>query len=330
MNWNRLIPLIKQARCKSKRSYFSLFIDLAICYVEKYNYVEYFAYNFAENRSRDYRESFVCVYRHYPIITEKRGVSKEEMDFFGDKGSFIRHFSDFRHIDALDLRVDTLSSFLSFLEKHDCFFIKAPRGTGGDNVLKKCRSDFSDLSDEDLYHHLREKGFEIVEEPIKQHPEVSKLSASSVNTLRVFTARHVDGTLSVPFNVSRISVTGGTLDNASQGGAYTLLGSDGTVIYDYFTYYPEAQIFPENPLTGFVFKGFKYPFFQESVNMCLAAAERCASHWIGWDVAVTEKGPMIIEANTAPGPQLFQACNQLNNNRGRLPELEKALGISLR
>ena len=59
-------------------------------------------------------------------------------------------------------------------------------------------------------------------------------------------------------------------------------------------------MYATHPDTGFRFAGFEVPYFPE----VLAAAKNAAAHvpheLIGWDIAVTEAGPVIIEGNTVP------------------------------
>ena len=92
------------------------------------------------------------------------------------------------------------------------------------------------------------------------------------------------------------------VDNCSVGGASCVLDDEGVVNYDYFANIPIIKYYDRNIVTGFKFKGFKFPYFKESVNLCIEAAHRCKNPFIGWDVAITENGPVLIEA---------KSCSQL-------------------
>lgn len=67
-----------------------------------------------------------------------------------------------------------------------------------------------------------------------------------------------------------------------------------------------------HPETRIEFKGFQIPFWSDLKQRVLK------SHFflnkvftIGWDIAITENGPIIIEANDNWGVNLFQVVGQI-------------------
>lgn len=330
VSWSDIKPLLAQAKKRSKRSTVALLRDLYQSYKQGYTWADYFAYDFANNQEPSYRESFICVNRHYPLITKHFGLSREENDFFNDKGLFNRNFADLRGIRTLDLRQDNFASFADFIRTFPVFFAKTADGMGGTGVKRYTREAFGQRTSQEIYDLLIERKLVILEEPIKQHAELAKLSENAVNTIRVVTCRTMDGEMNVPFVASRISVTDAYVDNGSMGGAYCILDESGTVRHDYFTHLPILKEYQSNPRNGFVFKDFKFPYYREAIDLCVEASKRCKGHYIGWDVAISENGPILIEANLAPTPQLFQAINQSPDGLGRLDELEEALKVRLR
>ena len=63
-----------------------------------------------------------------------------------------------------------------------------------------------------------------------------------------------------------------------------------------------------HPNSKVVFKDFYIPFYSE----CIIEAKKLHSylyniHSIGWDIAITENGPLFIEANDAWDLSLMQA-----------------------
>lgn len=329
INWNGVIPLIKQAHQQSKRSYLSLILDLYKCGKEGYTCAEYVMYDFHRNKDQSYRDTFISVRKHYPIITKELGQNVEDTEFFDDKGLFNRNFKDIKGIDTLDLRVDELESFKKFISENPEFFIKTVDGYGGHEVKRVLRNEYPNMNDEELYRHFKNNKYYVIEQKIIQHSEMCKLSVNSVNTLRVVTMKDKDNNITAPFVISRISLTESFLDNATLGGGYCIVGKDGIIHHDYEAVNPIIRTYDKNPINGFKFKGFKFPYFQESINLCIEASKRCKGHLIGWDIAISENGPVLIEANIGPGCDFLQTYNQLDEKHGRIKEFEEGLKIKL-
>ena len=80
--------------------------------------------------------------------------------------------------------------------------------------------------------------------------------------------------------------------------------------------------FDTHPTTGVVFDGFQIPCFQEAKEMVLKAAlESDKILVVGWDVAISETGPVVIEGNRRPGFDLVQVLD----DRGRMDIARQAI-----
>ena len=63
----------------------------------------------------------------------------------------------------------------------------------------------------------------------------------------------------------------------------------------------------ENSITNIKFDGFKIPYWEEIKEMVLEAAlVNDKVNLVGWDVAISTNGPLIIEGNRGPGFDLVQ------------------------
>lgn len=70
----------------------------------------------------------------------------------------------------------------------------------------------------------------------------------------------------------------------------------------------------EHPTSHVKFEGFQIPCFEEAKQMVLKASLKSDKILVvGWDVAIFENGPVIIEENRRPGFDLVQ----VSSNRGR-------------
>ena len=56
----------------------------------------------------------------------------------------------------------------------------------------------------------------------------------------------------------------------------------------------------EHPDSKVSFEGLKVPFFKEAKKLVLDSVEKLPNKLIGWDVAITKTGPVIVEANASP------------------------------
>ena len=66
-----------------------------------------------------------------------------------------------------------------------------------------------------------------------------------------------------------------------------------------------------HPDSGVYFSGFKIPMYKEAVELVVKAHKALYGiHSIGWDVAFTIDGPILIEGNDNWAISLMQACDR--------------------
>ena len=62
-----------------------------------------------------------------------------------------------------------------------------------------------------------------------------------------------------------------------------------------------------HPDSGVIFDGYTVPLYHEALQLCLKAHSYFYGiHSIGWDIAISENGPVIIEGNDNWGIAMFQ------------------------
>jgi hypothetical protein len=49
--------------------------------------------------------------------------------------------------------------------------------------------------------------------------------------------------------------------------------------------------------TGYEFAGFEVPYFMEALDTVKTAAAILPHRLVGWDIAITEEGPVLLEGN---------------------------------
>ena len=145
----------------------------------------------------------------------------------------------------------------------------------------------------------------------------------SVNTLRMFTFLKDDKAYFLQA-VLKIG-NGGVVDNFSSGGMYTYVNDDGIVFVKAID--QADNIFDVHPISKTPIVGFKVPMFDEAVELvkeCAHVVPQVA--YIGWDVAIGENGPEIIEGNAYPG--VFQIKSSLSDKKeGLIPKYNEIMNI---
>ncbi len=148
------------------------------------------------------------------------------------------------------------------------------------------------------------------QETIVQHPEMSRLFPRSVNTIRLTTLN--SGGDIVPFAaVLRMGSGEGFVDNISRGGvAVRVILPEGRLGEQGVFHKPAFHHVTAHPDTGVVFAGFRIPFFAEALALALRAHRLMYGLFsVGWDIAITPAGPLIIEGNdnwSMPGHQIME------------------------
>lgn len=148
------------------------------------------------------------------------------------------------------------------------------------------------------HRHLASTHY-IYEEEIVQHRVMAGIYPHSVNTLRIDTYRDDYGVVHPISALMRMGTGGHYVDNASSGGCFVGVDMDSGMLKCYAQRLPKkgGARFREHPDTGIAFQGFEVPLFAESVELACNAARFVPQRMVGWDVAVSIDGPILVEAN---------------------------------
>jgi hypothetical protein len=151
------------------------------------------------------------------------------------------------------------------------------------------------------------KGKCLIQERIYQHSEMNRLYPHSVNTVRLITARS-NKQIIVLSAALRAGANGNRYDNWSAGGiALGINPETGRLYRDGFFKPGFGRKVRQHPDTGVKFEDFEIPFFAEAVRLAGALHKFFYGiHSIGWDIAITNNGPVFIEGNDNWGLQTVQ------------------------
>lgn len=184
-----------------------------------------------------------------------------------------------------------------------------PRSLSGRKGIKVFES--SDSNIDAVYKQLYDLPAGIAEGFIAQHHEMRKLSINCVNTVRVVTintSENLSGIEKSKLNIIyaglRMGNGDGYVDNLHSGGMIAAVDiQTGLVTTDGVDF--NNRVFIRHPDTDTVIRGFQIPYFEELKQM-IDIAGKDIEGYFGWDIAVTETGPVIVEVNTNPGAECLQ------------------------
>lgn len=183
---------------------------------------------------------------------------------------------------------------------------------------------------EEVYKQLCEMPEGIVEGYLKQHPLMQQLSLNSVNTIRVVTAQTYDdipgvekGKVHFLYGGVRMGHGDSYVDNLHSGGMIGCIDMETGIIETDGVDFAN-RVYEKHPDTNVQIKGFQIPYFKE-VKELLQEAGKGLPGYFGWDVAITETGPVLIEANTRPGADALQTP-YIPQRQGKRYVIEKYLG----
>jgi hypothetical protein len=156
--------------------------------------------------------------------------------------------------------------------------------------------DGAEASIDDLRRRLSPR--HLLQTRISQHPVLASLHPQSINTLRLVTFNQ-DGTVVLFSAGLRMGAGGHPKDNWSAGGILVPVDPHSGVVQGEGYMKPAfGRRVSRHPDTGVVFDGFVVPEFDRAVALVRKLhAYFPAIHSIGWDVAITPDGPVLIEGN---------------------------------
>lgn len=149
----------------------------------------------------------------------------------------------------------------------------------------------------------------LVQKRLTNHADLGPLTSGALCTMRILTCREPGATPTIVFAAYRMAVGDVPADNFHFGGIIAPIdlrtGRIGpalrrrTRVLEPVTHHPD---------TGALIAGHQIPYWTESLALALRAMEAAADRMaIGWDVATTPDGPVLIEGNTVSDPDIAQA-----------------------
>lgn len=308
----------KAVAAESGRPRIFILIDMAWCsVVYQAGYLDYQEFEFWSLKPRE-RRTWITSGNANSIVVKYN--KREFREWFWDKPRFNERFREYLGREWLDLRESTAADLRAFLARNPVIMAKRIDGMSGAGVEKH---EADSVTDVDAFRaELLANQQYLVETFLTQHPVMASLSPTSVNSLRMIT--FFDGTdVHVMEAVLRMG-NGADVDNYGRGGMYTVI-DEKTGIAHYGAFDKYANTFATHPISGTPIVGFQVPLYDQ-VLKTLDTVSRIVPQipYVGWDVAIGEHGPVIIEGNYNTG--VFQMKPSLTGDKiGLLPKFRAVI-----
>jgi hypothetical protein len=203
-----------------------------------------------------------------------------------------------RNLESVAALRDALDEVVT-LSATDWIFMKLINGSLGMGAWKISRT--ARQSDTELSQMLDRLSSRDVlfQEAIVQHPDLCRLNPGCVNTIRIDTLKLRNGAPEILSALIRIGMGKSVVDNIAAGGIFVGIDLESGCLKErgFRNLQTGGKFYLAHPETKTVFGGFKVPFLGEVKRLALRAADMVPAGLLGWDVAVSTEGPLLIEGN---------------------------------
>lgn len=323
--------LKKSLNCTIKKGYsrFKLLGDMV--YSSLYygsSFVDYFNFQFYR-KNKSERKAYATMGIMYKFHKKVNDINY--IDQVDDKKQFHKNFSEFCNTPYFFTKAQSVDLIRVLKEKiGQKIVIKDPVSTGGKSVrIIEIKYENENLFldslqvEKFLTQHFQHNSIFYFEDFIKQHQEISKISPTAVNTIRIITMINNNKEPEVIGAVFRISVNC-PIDNYSVGNLAAEIDiKNGVVTAGGIRKRSSCDDYHINhPITKQPIRGFQIPQWDKVTSLALEAALIVPQvRTVGWDIAVTENDPIFIEGNS----QWNKDTWQIPAGKGKLHIIQKYL-----
>ena len=269
----------------------------AIASTFRYNIglIDYFYFRFYEKSASERSKWVGTGYKYeYDLVmnpVEERHILQNKIHFFKAYQPFIKHGMCLLE----DLEQNNAAARAVLNNPTGKIAIKDALGQCGWNVEVKPSDE---MSREELVQYMRDKGFNMVEEFVVQHPDLNHISPAGLNTVRIITQLNAKGGVDFIGPTLRMTVNS-AVDNMAMGNIAAPIDLEtgkikGKGVYQDITREPVTK----HPVTGVELIGYQIPHWEAVLELCTnAALYNTKNKSIGWDVAIRASGPSFLEGN---------------------------------
>ncbi len=298
----------KRVSKANKVSFWVVLLDIIHCGL-KYmaGYVDYEVFGFY-NLTKEQRETIITRGINNRFVSTLN--DKELANTLDNKLLFNERFNAFLKRDWVNLQEASLNEFIEFLKGKTNIIVKPIDQACGRNVEKINVEKIQDANS--LYNSLIAKKQFLVEDCIVQHHKMANIYPNAVNTLRIVTVTK-NNKVNIMFRSIRMGNDSNVVDNFNHGGLFTTIDETGIIRKPAVD--KKGNIYTCHPFTNTNLIGFEIPLFKQAIEYVKTMAISIPEvGYVGWDIAITENGPVVVEANPFPGHDIYQSKVHMNED----------------
>jgi hypothetical protein len=305
-------------RDKNKKSWFKIIKESISLYLSKKELPIYYFYNLLYRKNIKNYNDYLSLKENNVLLDWSHSLGADQIVLVENKLLFeeflVKHDiptpkiflhnskSKFTH-KGNKVNVVSKNDFLTLLykifneENTEKIFCKPIDGEQGKDIFVLDRMTYAKITD-DVVTKVLSNSY-IFQEAILQHKVLNKLNDSCVNTLRIATYKNTKNEVEILSIFIRIGRKGAIIDNAHAGGIVVSMNNDSGKLYSEGIQLITngGGIFYRHPDSQIIFKDYEIPYFNELKQLVTKAATPFNFPLLGWDVALTPNGPIIIEVN---------------------------------
>lgn len=218
---------------------------------------------------------------------------------FREKYQTYCHFAEYYQRDIIQVRSEEdREKFYNFIESKNRIVVKPIAFSGGRGVQIINISEIKDRRH--FVDEIVNKHGAIIEEVIEQDERMKRFHPQSINTIRIVTCNN-NGVPFIIYASIRIGVGDSIVDNGCLTSAVDI---ESGIISTIPRMVHCSGTFVSHPDTGIQILGVRIPEWEKvkalAIQLSSIVPEQIV---IGWDLALSVKGWIVVEANTSPAIQ---------------------------
>ena len=152
----------------------------------------------------------------------------------------------------------------------------------------------------------------ILQNQIQSSDSIRQINESALNTTRIMTIRN-GYNIEYLCGFQAFATANQVTDSWSEGSLYVGIDIRNNQLQGKGFYHPaipKKTLEERHPDNNILFNGYALPQLSEALNLCQNAHLLLYNSFIiGWDIVLTDDGPLLLEANELPGINAVQCIN---------------------